>query len=576
MRKKMFSSIWGVFFPFLILAFLPFVSLARPEAQTTIDQVERISVGPGGIENNRGSFFSYTSYDNRYVTFHSWASNFGYPEGDHNWLDIFLRDRQADTTIRVTNGYDGSPTNEDSFDAVITNDGRYIVYTSYAWNLVPNDNNRTPWVRDGLDVFLYDTVTAKTERVSVTYSGIENNGNSFGTISPDGNIIYFVSNGSGIVPNSSTGGSINIYRRLRNSFNSVELITPSNPNGGIIGLSTSYDGRFIVFNSEATNLTPDDTNGKQDVFLYDYQTKQFTLISRPVTGGGSNGLSGQGLISQDGRFVIFRSHASNLVPGDTNNLPDIFVYDRLNGELERVSVNSAGEQANGDNRDPSICEDGRYVSYSSEATNLVTGDNNGVWDVFIHDQETGETFLASVNNSGAQSNARAHRSFLTADCRYITYANDGTNLVPNDTNDARDLFMARIVSPPDFAASIASLSQSAPGETTTFTAILRNAGADNGTGALVVPIPAELTLITASLPAGATFNSSENQVEWQGEVPGDGEVTIQFDLTIDAGLADFTIISTTAVLTGDDAVHQLRAQTAVNGMYTYFPLVVQQ
>ncbi|PJF32798.1 MAG: hypothetical protein CUN57_04005, partial [Phototrophicales bacterium] len=89
-----------------------------------------------------------------------------------NWLDVFLRDRQTDTTIKITNGIDG-PTNEDSFDAVLTADGRYVVYTSYAWNLIPNDTNRDAWSRNGLDIFLYDTQTQQTQRVSLTHDGKE-------------------------------------------------------------------------------------------------------------------------------------------------------------------------------------------------------------------------------------------------------------------------------------------------------------------------------------------------------------------------------------------------------------------
>jgi hypothetical protein len=563
-----------------ILLLLPLALQARAALETHnaatgsygVADIERLSVGTGGIESNGSAFFSYLSADNRYVTFHSWATNFGGAHGDPNWLDVYYRDRLTNTTIKISNGYDGNPTTDDSFDAIITADGRYVVYNSYAWNIVPGDTNRSEWLRDGLDVFLYDAHTGVTERVSLTHTGEEIQANSFGTITGDGEIIYFVTPGTGVTPDYP-GGSPQIYRRHRDSYSSVERVLNVEPNDRIVNLWPSHDGRFLVFSSAASNLVPGDTNGLPDIFLFDYVTKELRLVSRPPGGGQSNGLSGQGLISQDGRYVIFRSFATNLVPGDNNGHADIFVYDRLSGNIERVSVSSSGEQANGGSRDPSICGDGRFVSFSSDATNLVANDTNGIRDIFVRDRQTGVTFIASVNADGEQTNDLVHRSYLTTDCRYITYASDGDNLVPGDTNNARDLFMARIVTPADFSASRAMLTMGAPGETTTFRATLINSGLETGQATLLVPIPQHTTLEMDSLPPGAVYEPAEDRVAWQGEIAGESQVVVSFDLTIDETLVDFTIIETAALLTGDGQEYTLRALTVVNGINTYLPFI---
>ncbi len=114
-------------------------------------------------------------------------------------------------------------------------------------------------------------------------------------------------------------------------------------------------------------------------------------VSVSSTGEQGNGESRQGSMSADGRFVAFYSEASNLVPGDTSGERDVFVHDRQTGNTTRVSVSSSGEQGNWYSLHPSISRDGRYVAFESVATNLVPGDTNGGYDVFVHDRQTGES-----------------------------------------------------------------------------------------------------------------------------------------------------------------------------------------
>jgi hypothetical protein len=214
-------------------------------------------------------------------------------------------------------------------------------------------------------------------------------------------------------------------------------------NGGSIWPAISSNGRFIAFHSGATNLVTDDTNGVEDIFVRDQQTGQTTLISVDSSGAQADGGSLKPAISSDGRYVAFYSEATNLVTGDTNGLGDIFVHDRQTGATTRVSVDSSGGQASdlADEDSTDISGDGRFVTFSSEASNLVTGDTNGVADVFVHDRQTGQTTRVSVGGGGTQANGGSSSPAISNDGRYVTFSSNATNLVGNDTNGKRDVFV---------------------------------------------------------------------------------------------------------------------------------------
>ncbi len=169
--------------------------------------------------------------------------------------------------------------------------------------------------------------------------------------------------------------------------------------------SISADGRFVAFQSDATSLVVGDTNGAPDIFVHDRQTGTTTRVSVDSAGGQANSGSSYPSISADGRFVAFVSWASNLVAGDTNGREDIFVHDRQSGTTTRVSVDSAGEQGNGySNFAPTLSADGRFVAFASDASNLVAGDTNGTGDIFVH-QCAAELSVLITNKSGLR-NAR--------------------------------------------------------------------------------------------------------------------------------------------------------------------------
>jgi cold shock CspA family protein len=206
----------------------------------------------------------------------------------------------------------------------------------------------------------------------------------------------------------------------------------------------------VAFASDAGNLVPGDTNGKTDIFLHDLLTHETTRISVNSAGVQGNNHSYKPSISADGRYIAFGSWSSNLVSGDTNGWWDVFVHDRQTGKTTRVSVSSSGGQGNNSSGSPSISADGRYVAFSSGATNLVSGDTNGKNDIFVHDRVTRQTVRVNYTPSLNQGNDHSYEPFISPGGPYIVFESIATNLVAGDTNIKRDIF---VIYPPSVLIS---------------------------------------------------------------------------------------------------------------------------
>lgn len=213
--------------------------------------------------------------------------------------------------------------------------------------------------------------------------------------------------------------------------------------------AVSANGRYIAFTSSADNLVGADTNRSPDVFIRDRGTGQTERVS--VGAGGAQARrtssgSGQPAISGDGRYVAFTSAAPNLVVGDTNRAPDVFVRDRVAGVTVRVSLATGGEQARRDSGLPAISADGRVVAFVSAAPNIVAGDTNRTLDVFVRDLTTGRSERVSVSSSGAQARGTwrsrdSYRPALSADGAIVAFASPASGLVASDRNRADDVFV---------------------------------------------------------------------------------------------------------------------------------------
>jgi Tol biopolymer transport system component len=212
-------------------------------------------------------------------------------------------------------------------------------------------------------------------------------------------------------------------------------------NGDTLALSVSSDGMRVAFSSTASNLVSGDDNARADVFVHDRETADTELASVSQGGGPGNGESDSPSISPDGRYVAFASAATDLVPGDTNARSDIYVYDRVTGDMERVSVKSNGEEVNGDSSSPSVSTDGWEIAFSSIASDLVSSDTNARRDIFVRERRNPTTRRVSVSTSGVQGDRDSHTPAISSNGRYVAFASSATNLVLGDTNGRSDIFV---------------------------------------------------------------------------------------------------------------------------------------
>jgi Tol biopolymer transport system component len=397
----------------------------------------RVSVSSRERQGNDISVQSSISADGRYVAFISYASNLVAGDTNGTW-DVFVRDTAKGKTIRVSVSSAGAEANDESFLPSISADGRYVAFHSFASNLVAGDTNALP------DVFVRDILKGRTTRVSVSSRERQGNGASYDpSISADGRYVAFHSEASNLVPGDTNGrGDIFVRdilegRTILVSVSSGEL----EGNGVSSAPSISADGRYVAFQSEASNLVAGDTNALPDVFVRDILKGRTTRVSVSSGELEGNGASSAPSVSADGRYVAFHSEASNLVPGDTNGWGDIFVRDTAKGRTIRVSLSSAGGQANSDSFLPSISADGRYVAFGSYASTLVAGDTNGWGDIFVRDTAKGRTIRVSLSSEGGQGNLGSDWASISADGRYVAFSSEASNLVAGDTNGWGDIFV---------------------------------------------------------------------------------------------------------------------------------------
>jgi len=209
----------------------------------------------------------------------------------------------------------------------------------------------------------------------------------------------------------------------------------------------SLDGRYVAFVSGATNLVPNDTNGRFDVFVRDRYLGKTERVSVRSGGGQANRDSGSPNISADGHYVVFQSAASNLVPSDTNGFDDVFLHDRVSGSTIRVSVGTGDVQGNGSSSQPwhaVISANDRYVAFYSAASNLVPNDTNGFTDVFVRNLKYKWTKRVNVGPSGVQSNSGEYvgKLAITWTGHRVNFLSDATNLIKSDANGGiRDVFI---------------------------------------------------------------------------------------------------------------------------------------
>lgn len=396
-----------------------------------------------GVLGDDASTSPAISQDGRYVACESDATNL--VSGDTNgFADIFVRDRLAGTTVRVSVAADGTQGDADCSSCSISADGRYVAYLSAASDLVPSDTNHVH------DLFVHDRSTGLVRRASVAWDGQEGDGPTLsGAVSGNGRYVVFSSVATNLIP-GDTNGQPDVFVRdmVTNTTRIASVVT-----GGIVQgsgpsetASISYDGRYVVFSSEATNLAQGDNNARRDIFTHDFAVGVTSRLSVSSAGAEGNGNVGWNTaVSANGRYAVFTSASTNLVADDSNGADDVFFRDGLAGTTSRISLSSGGTQASGTSYGPlGMSPDGRYVTFASNAADLVAGDSNSVSDAFVRDNATGATERISVTPNGTQGTQGSSSGAISSDGHYAAFSTSAGNLVSSDTNSASDIFVAQL------------------------------------------------------------------------------------------------------------------------------------
>lgn len=411
-----------------------------------VTNVERVSVSSAGVQGNDDSGGPAISADGRFVAFHSSATTL--VTNDSNGEGgVFLRDLQADATLRVSLGQNGAEGNGGSDSPSISADGRFVAIRSEATNLVDGDTNGRE------DIFVRDRELNTTERVNVSSSGVQAEfASERPSISADGRFVAFLSRATTLVPGDNSGRT-HAYLHDR-STHTTQRVTVSSAgtiaNDHCFSAIVSPDGRLVGFSTTAANLVADDTNGHSDVFVRDHVAGTTVRVSVSPSGDQANDGSGMHGLSADGRYLVFTSGASNLVPGGVGSAGGVFVRDLILRTNELVSLTADGSHPNNGVFSPSISGNGRFVAFASTSSNMVPGDPAVDTDLYVFDRDTDTIEWVTQNFVAPRtgfSQTSAH-SALNADGRYLAFSSHLRNLVAADTNEARDVFVAELSTTP--------------------------------------------------------------------------------------------------------------------------------
>jgi hypothetical protein len=406
-----------------------------------------ITTGIGGAAADGASGEASVSADGRFVVFSSFATNL--VAGDTNGKrDIFLFDRQSGTTVMVSkNPNDNAPGNGDSNLPIINQDGTFVAFSSRASNLITGDTAGFQ------DVFRYNIATHALQLVSATNAAgttFANGNSSEPTISKDGNIVSFTSfapNLGGVDGNAEN----DVYvRNMTTGSNELASVNTGNVAAGnklSFDSWISEDGRYVTFRSDATNLVSGDTNGNRDTFLRDLTLNSTTLISVNLAGVSGNSGSESNAVSGDGRFVVFQSRATDLVGNDGNNNTDVFLRDTSNNTTRLLSINRFGtSSAGGFSEFPAMSQNGDYATFSSTAPDIATSDSNGREDVFLRDLKRGPLTLVSTNTGGVPANGRSFDPFLSRGGDFVVFTSDATDMAGIATGGKANIYL--VATPP--------------------------------------------------------------------------------------------------------------------------------
>jgi Tol biopolymer transport system component len=420
------------------------------------------SASTSGSSGNGASGDGGITPNGRYVVFATAATNLGANDLNGSATDVYLRDvRDGVTSLVSVNRFATGTANGASRDPGVTDNGRWVVFTSAADDLVANDGNGAD------DVFVRDLTLGTTTLVSVKPDGSASATGASGTasISANGRWVAFSSVAEDLVGNDGNGQEDVFVRDLQTGVTTLASIDrqgSSSGTGRSYGAVLTPGGRTVAFLSNANDLVADDDNDAFDVFLRDLNAGTTTLVSvgRDGIGGGRSDSWGP-MVSPNGRYVVFSSAARNLVAGDRNQASDVFLRDLRQGTTTLVSCSRNGKRtANGPSVALGVSANGRYVLFTSQADNAAAGDRNDAADLFVRDLRDAVTKIVSVNANGRTANGPSSAGSLSADGRFVLFASKATNLLAPAASGVGDVFRRDVVDGITILASVAATSSS--------------------------------------------------------------------------------------------------------------------
>lgn len=397
--------------------------------------IRRISLTSNGAEGTASSDRPSMSADGRFVAFESSSI---LTSGDTAISDIFVFDRLNNTIEKISNGIAGALANGGSFEPSISNDGRMVAFSSNANNLATGDINNHP------DIYVYDRQTQTTRLISQSQTSAGNAASGPGVdISGDGRYVVFQSTATNLVGNDTNGQADVFVFDLQDSNPSSRLQLVTRGLGGVpaSGSSTrptiSDDGNQIAYESTASNLIAND-HFDTKIFVTTRATWATRRVSQTAAGAPANGSSQGANISGDGRYVAFWSNASNLTIDDTNGTPDVFLVDLTLNTVEGVSRTSSGTLTGLASARPSLSTDGRYVAFGTRNSQFAP---TGLDAVLVRDRTTGMTRRVSQSTVGTAAGGASYFFDVSDDGQTVTFGSDAKHLVNDDNNYVRDVFM---------------------------------------------------------------------------------------------------------------------------------------
>jgi Tol biopolymer transport system component len=364
-------------------------------------------------------------------------------------------------TELISKSADGNAASGESQYPTVTPDGRYVAFQSLAGNLTAQPDTLGEW-----DVFVRDTKTGKTTKISTGLKGAEADGTSVRPdITPDGRYVAFISTAGNLVKGDTTDLATEVFVKDRKTGKTTRIFsTPRGPEeyGGMYDPSISADGTTVAFSSNRADLVKGDTNGDSDVFVWKRASGKITRVSVSSSGAEAGtgpyvpyGGSDHPQITANGKTVVFQSGAADLVKGDTNNLSDIFAHSLTTGKTTRISVGPKGQQATGGVASvrqgpnaPSVSADGKIVAYSGFALKgLVKADTGESNQIFVLNRSTGKTTLAVKTFDGNVVADNLQSGAISPDGRFVAFDTNSSQIVRGDTGNqdvfVRDLKKAR-------------------------------------------------------------------------------------------------------------------------------------